>query len=64
MKTYQDSVGDTCQAQQLEGPTFLNTTEGECCGEAGQWVLYIPSNKGRPVLISNQSFLASFTLVE
>lgn len=64
MRTYVDTTGASCQAFQLEGQTILTTTEGERCGEAGQWAVYVPGNDGRPVILDDATFTASFTLAE
>lgn len=62
MDKYVDREGVECEAFQLNGPTVLNTLNGEQCGEAGQWALYAPGLK--PVLIENDVFAESFTKVE
>jgi hypothetical protein len=59
MDKYIDSEGVECEAFQLEGPTILNTLNGEQCGEAGQWALY--ATEKLPVFVENDIFLASFT---
>ena len=64
MKTYIDSGGATCEAFQMEGPTILTTVTGEQCGGAGQWAVYVAANFGRPVILSDAVFSASFTLAE
>lgn len=64
MQTYIDTEGASCQAFQLDGPTILNTAQGEHCGEAGQWAVYVPANGGRPVILDDATFAASFTLSE
>lgn len=64
MKTYQDINGETCQAVCLEGPTILNTINGEQCGEAGQWAVYVAANEGRPAILNGDQFASAFTLME
>lgn len=64
MKNYCDREGATCSAFQLSGPTILTTPSGECCGESGQWAVYVSGNAGLPVILSDAEFTASFTLQE
>jgi len=64
IRTYIDVEGAACDAFQLEGPTILNTTDGERCGESGQWAIYVPANQGRPVILGDADFRAAFTLAE
>ena len=58
------STGIEVEAQQLEGPTVLNTPQGEVCGEAGQWAVYAPANEGRPIVLAGAIFESAFEIME
>lgn len=63
MNTYVDAEGVTFQAIQVTDPTLLNTTQGEMCAEAGQWIMYVTPDS-KPTVIDNATFAASFTRIE
>jgi hypothetical protein len=63
MNTYIDTEGVAFQAIQSEAPTLLNTTHGERCAEAGEWIIY-PTPESKPTVIDNATFLAAFQRIE
>jgi len=58
MQIFRDGNGLLFEAWQLEGPTCLNTVNGEICGEPGMWAVYrpFPEDQGKPVLVRNEDF--------
>lgn len=60
MKTYVDSEGAIVRAYQPEGCAIINSPFGEVAVTGGDWVIeFIDSRK--PVAMTNEAFLASFT---
>ena len=62
MNQYRDKDGVVVEACEIIAPTILNTTSGEQVGEAGQYMVTLPS--GGVVLLDPVTFSSSFTLVE
>jgi hypothetical protein len=60
MKEYVDINGDVILAFQLQGPTLLNTIEGEKVGECGDWMLTLAD--GRTHILSDEIFINSFKI--
>ena len=57
---YVDKEGVEAEAFQLKGPTILNTVNGECVAEEGQWVVSLPA--GGIVILDDSTFSISFSL--
>lgn len=58
MQKYRDSNGEIVEAVQVDGPTLLNTIEGEKCGVASDFVIILPN--GKSVILNEETFNASF----
>lgn len=56
-----DANGVSAIATSLEGPTVLNTPEGEYCAEEGQVLVQYPGVK--PLVFTTQQFEAQFTVL-
>lgn len=59
MEKYIDPNGELCEAQQLTGPTILNTITGEVCGIEGQWMIR-KLNTGEIAVMEDEQFKLSF----
>lgn len=60
MKEYVDINGDAALAFQLQGPTILNTIEGEKVGECGEWIITL--SDGRVYVMGDEIFNKSFKI--
>lgn len=60
MKEYVDINGDVALALQLQGPTILNTIEGEKVGESGEWMITL--SDGRVYVMGDEIFNKSFKI--
>lgn len=58
MRIYYDINGEAVTGYRLEGPTVLTTVFGECVGETGDWVVYLPD--GRTHILPDDQFINSF----